>query len=143
MKVLIADDSLTARRFVEYHLKNWGEARLLKRITHPNIAHLYDSHFDETWGYRAIEFIDGWPLDKYVKQRQPKVKKKTVRAIAAAGHARRPSEIRPGFDPDLEYIMMKALADDPDTRYQTAAESGAKLRQFVQKRLREKQGRHD
>ena len=235
------------------------EAQLLRRMDHPNIAHIYDSHFDETLGYCAIEFIDGWPLDRYVKQRQPKVKKiidliaqvadalnhahrqgvlhrdlkpsnimitaagepklldfglgkwlfrvdeeaemaqtldgsavgtplfmapeqargenakldgrtdvyalgtilyvlllrrhphkinkkstwETVRTIAAAGHARLPSEIRPGFDPDLEHIMMKALADDPDMRYQTAAEFGTKLRRFVQKRLRRRQERRD
>jgi len=235
------------------------EAQLLRRMDHPNIAQIYDSHFDETLGYCAIEFIDGWPLDGYVRQRKPKVKKiidliaqvadalnhahqqgvlhrdlkpsnimvttegepklldfglgrwlfrvdeeaemartldgsavgtplfmapeqargenakldgrtdvyalgtilyvlllrrhphkihkestwATVLEIAAAGHARLPSEIRPGFDPDLEQIMMKALADDPEMRYQTAAEFGAKLRQFVRKRIRKRQQRHE
>ena len=58
----------------------------------------------------------------------------TIRQIAE-GQPRQPSELRPGFDPELERIVMKALADDPDLRYQTAGEFGSELRRFSCKRL--------
>jgi serine/threonine protein kinase len=58
----------------------------------------------------------------------------TVRAIAD-GHPRRPSELRPGFDPELEQILMTALANEQRSRYQTAAEFGAALRRFIEVRL--------
>jgi serine/threonine protein kinase len=59
--------------------------------------------------------------------------RKTVRSIAK-GRARPPSEFRRGFDPELERMMMKALADDRAERYQSAAEFAADLRKFVKER---------
>ncbi|HRA87453.1 MAG TPA: serine/threonine-protein kinase, partial [Planctomycetaceae bacterium] len=53
----------------------------------------------------------------------------------AYGDARRPSEVKPGFDPDLEKILMKAIARDPDDRYATAAELARDLRSFAQPEL--------
>jgi len=53
----------------------------------------------------------------------------------AYGDARRPSEVKPGFDPDLEKILMKAIARDPDDRYATAAELAKDLRSFAQREL--------
>ncbi len=50
----------------------------------------------------------------------------------AYGDARRPSEVKPGFDPDLERILMKAIARDPNDRYRTAAELAGDLRSFAQ-----------
>ena len=58
----------------------------------------------------------------------------TVRAIAE-GHPRRPSELRPGFDPELEQILMRALANEQQARYQSAADYGTALRRFVHERL--------
>ncbi len=58
----------------------------------------------------------------------------TIRQIAE-GHPRKPSDLRPGFDPELERIVMKALADDPALRYQTAGEFGSELRRFSCDRL--------
>ena len=59
--------------------------------------------------------------------------RKTVQQIAK-GRARPPSEFRRGFDPELERMMMKALADDRGERYQSAAEFAADLRRFVKER---------
>ena len=54
----------------------------------------------------------------------------TIRQIAG-GHARKPSELRPGFNTNLERILMKALADKPEDRYQTAGELGKELKEFL------------
>jgi serine/threonine protein kinase len=61
----------------------------------------------------------------------------TIRQIAV-GKARRPSELRPGFDSDLESIMMKALAENRDDRYATAGEFGNEIRRFLKDRSRAK-----
>jgi serine/threonine protein kinase len=61
----------------------------------------------------------------------------TIRQIAR-GQPRRPSEVRRGFDPDLEAIIMRALADQPEERHQTAREFGHDLRQFLKQRVRDK-----
>ena len=43
----------------------------------------------------------------------------------------RPSQIRPGYPPQLEAIVMRALAKDPDERYQSARDMQADLEAFV------------
>jgi serine/threonine protein kinase len=58
----------------------------------------------------------------------------TIREIAE-GHARRPSELRPNFNRELERIMMKALAENRDERYATAGEFAMEIRRFLKKRL--------
>ena len=70
------------------------------------------------------------PHDIYNKDRR-----QTIKQIAE-GLARPPSKLVPGFDAELEHIIMKALAREPSDRYQTAAEFEAELRRFVQKRLK-------
>ncbi len=61
----------------------------------------------------------------------------TIREIAE-GHARRPSELRPGFNSDLERIMMKALAENRDERFATAGEFGTEITRFLAERRRAK-----
>jgi serine/threonine protein kinase len=61
----------------------------------------------------------------------------TIRAVAS-GRPRRPSELRPGFDADLERIIMKALGETPDERYATAGELGYEIRAFLKERSRTK-----
>ncbi len=56
----------------------------------------------------------------------------------AVGQVHPPSERMPGFDKDLEAIVMKALADEPCNRFQTAAEFGQALRDFIQRRIARK-----
>jgi serine/threonine protein kinase len=58
---------------------------------------------------------------------------RTIRQIAE-GRVRLPSEIRPDFNRELESILMKALADEPDDRYATAAEFGDALIGFLKTR---------
>ena len=64
----------------------------------------------------------------------------TIRAVAD-GQVRQPSEVRRDFNRDLEHIIMKALADKPEKRHQSAAEFGSQLRRFVRKRLQMKKKR--
>ncbi len=61
----------------------------------------------------------------------------TIRQIAE-GHARKPSDVRPGFNRDLESILMKALADSREERYATAKEFGEALRGFLREHNRAK-----
>jgi len=62
----------------------------------------------------------------------------TIRQIAV-GQARPPSDFRPGFDSDLERIMMKALAENRSDRYATAGEFGNEIRRFLKGHIRAKQ----
>lgn len=57
----------------------------------------------------------------------------TIREIAE-GQVRRPSEIKPGFNPELEVLMLKALHQDPDQRYATAADFGKAIMDFLRAR---------
>jgi DNA-binding response OmpR family regulator len=57
----------------------------------------------------------------------------TIRAIAV-GKPRLPTELRPEFNRELERIMMRALAENPNDRYATAAEFAAAIRRFLKKR---------
>ncbi len=61
----------------------------------------------------------------------------TIRQIAE-GQARKPSDVRPGFNSDLEGIIMKALAEKREERYATAGEFGHELRQFLRDHNRAK-----
>jgi len=45
----------------------------------------------------------------------------------------RPSSVRPGYPPELEQIVMKALAKDRTTRYQSAREVQSALEDFVRR----------
>jgi eukaryotic-like serine/threonine-protein kinase len=58
---------------------------------------------------------------------------RTIRQIAE-GRVRKPSEVRPDFNRDLEAILMKALAEEPENRYATAAEFGDSLLGFLRQR---------
>lgn len=57
----------------------------------------------------------------------------TLRAIAE-GAARPPSELHPKFNKQLEAIIMKALASDPDDRFASAADFGNAIRRFLDDR---------
>jgi serine/threonine protein kinase len=229
------------------------EVELMKKLDHPNIAHIYDSRVDRSLGYYAMELLGGGTFDGYVRQHQVKpamviylVAKvcdaldhahrqgvihrdlkpsnimmtedgepklvdfglarsmfktniedsalqsmdgtvigtplfmapeqargktetldgrsdvfglgiilyvmltrknpyksdpsdpwSTVREVAE-GRPRPPGELRPGFDAELEQIIMKALASKPDDRYATAGELGAAIRTFLKARSRAK-----
>ena len=58
---------------------------------------------------------------------------KTIRAIAE-GKPRLPTELRPEFNRELERIMMRALAENLNDRYATAAEFATAIRRFLKER---------
>lgn len=64
----------------------------------------------------------------------------TIREIAE-GRPRMPSELRPGFNPEIEKILMKALADKPEDRYASAGEFGDVIRRFLKDKLKKHQAR--
>ena len=63
---------------------------------------------------------------------------KTLRAVAE-GRVCRPTEFKPKFDKEVERILLKALADDPNARYATAADFGADILQFLRAKAAEAQ----
>lgn len=56
----------------------------------------------------------------------------------AKGRARPPREVKPDFDPELELIIMKALAEAPEDRFQTAGAFAQALRDFLRGRVVQK-----
>jgi serine/threonine-protein kinase len=49
----------------------------------------------------------------------------------ASAEARRPTDINPGFPPELEAVIMKAMAREPARRHDTARELAADLEKFT------------
>ncbi|MFZ6818383.1 protein kinase domain-containing protein [Undibacterium sp. Ji22W] len=47
-----------------------AEARVLSRLTHPNIARLLDAGFEQGCAYLVMEYIDGVPLTQYADKAQ-------------------------------------------------------------------------
>lgn len=235
---LVSDD--VAERFAR-------EIQLVKRLDHPGITKVYDGHVDESIGWFAMEYVDGWTLERFARKRSPKpvtILKLVAEICEALEHAHRhgvvhrdlkpanvmltregrpklvdfglgksfrrqpepdssqsmagsvigtpmfmapeqarghtnvdgradvyalgivlyvlllrrhphdvegldrwqtirriatdeprpPSDFRDGFDPELERILMTALRTDLDARYQSAAEFGNAITQFVDAR---------
>ncbi len=60
------------RRVFEHASKRFlGERRVLARLSHPNIAHLYGAgRTPEGLPYMAMEYIDGEPIDTYCDRHQ-------------------------------------------------------------------------
>lgn len=57
------------------------EVKLMEKLKHPNIAESFDNRVDHNVGYCAMEFIDGTPLQQYLKDN--KVKKAQMLEIVA------------------------------------------------------------
>ena len=66
----------------------------------------------------------------------------TIRQIANS-EARRPSDLRPGFNKDIERILMKALSKKPEDRYETAGAFGKDIKKFLKQLVRDKEGRKE
>src|SRR6056297_369131 len=227
------------------------EIEVMKRLDHPNIAHIHDSRIDHRLGYYAMDLIDGETIDRFVNKNKPsgleiieliagvcdglehahrqgvihrdlkpsnimvshdrkpklvdfglsksmfwpaasedsaetldgavigsplfmapeqargenrrldersdvysvgvvlyvmllrhhpqklvsKQRWQTIKQIAE-GHVQRPTLLNPKFSVSLEKIIMKALAEDPAQRFQSAGEMAVALRDFLAKRAR-------
>ncbi len=66
-------------------------------------------------------------------------REETIQTIAATP-ARRARQISDKFNPELDEILAKCLAADPQNRYQTAGELATALREFVQNRAASRSG---
>jgi serine/threonine protein kinase len=66
-------------------------------------------------------------------------REETIQTIATTP-ARRARQISDKFNPELDEILAKCLAADPQDRYQTAGELGTALREFVQNRAASRSG---
>jgi serine/threonine protein kinase len=50
------------------------EVELTARLSHPNIARVYDSGLQHGWYFYAMELIEGMPLDDYIVRARPSQK---------------------------------------------------------------------
>ncbi len=66
LPVRFADDKELKERF-------FREAKLLAKLTHPNIIQLYDIIDDEDTLYYTMEFVDGVSLDKLLRSSRPPI----------------------------------------------------------------------
>ncbi len=68
------------------------EIGIAQQLDHPNIAQIYDSRIDQQMGYIAMELVEGLPLDKYVKEKQPnaaRILRLAAEVCGALDHAHR------------------------------------------------------
>jgi hypothetical protein len=68
------------------------EARLLARLSHPNVAQLYEAGVDDGVGFFAMEFVAGVPLTRWLKSesalRTPRqLQREILRRFISAGRA--------------------------------------------------------
>src|SRR5207249_2700932 len=127
------------------------EAQSAGALVHPNIVAVHDIGKDPATGspYIVMEHVPGQDLKKVILSRAPLSGTEAVgivQQIAAAldyahrrgvGHrdikpAEPPSETHTDVSPDFDAILEKALAKDPDQRYQTGQEMLAALAHLVE-----------
>ncbi len=67
-----------------------NEVRLVARLSHPNIATLYEAHLSSPPLYYCMEFVDGQRLDRFLEAQSPSLAQRVriVRSVAdAIGYA--------------------------------------------------------
>src|SRR6266576_1778301 len=142
-----ADDS-----FIERFRR---EAKNAAGLSHPNIVSIYDRGEAEGTYYIAMEYLSGRSLKELIVSRGPTPIRIAIdytrQMLAALGFAHRhgivhrgikphnvvvdaagrlqvtPSERRDDVPADLDLVVLRALAKDPEDRYQTAEEMNADL----------------
>ncbi|HEX4586322.1 MAG TPA: serine/threonine-protein kinase, partial [Burkholderiaceae bacterium] len=110
------------------------ERDILARLTHPNIARLYDAGTDEQGRpYLALEYVEGLPIDEYLLKRPFDLRErlllfKQVAGAVAYAHVHlvvhrdlKPSNVL--VDPDgiahlLDFGIAKLLGDEADAATQ-------------------------
>src|SRR5205823_4596084 len=124
------------------------EAQSAAGLNHPNIVSIFDRGQAEGTYYIAMEYLDGRTLKELLVRNGPTpvpiaidYARQILGALAFAhrgGIVHRamkhltavpdpPSKLRPDVPHDLDAIVMRALAKDPDQRYGSAEEMDADL----------------
>jgi serine/threonine-protein kinase len=117
------------------------ERDILARLTHPNIARLYDAGTDERGRpYLALEYVEGVPIDAYVKQldlRQRLLLFKQVASAVAYAHIHlvvhrdlKPSNVLVDADGNahlLDFGVAKLLSDEAEGLTQLTRAAGRML----------------
>lgn len=55
----------------EYRMRFDREVGALQLARHPNVVQVFDNGYDGKYAYMVMEYIDGIPLDKYIKDHAP------------------------------------------------------------------------
>src|SRR5438067_476111 len=109
------------------------KAKLAGPLTHPNIVIVHDVGKSGDVAYIATELLDGQTLYEMLAGVAP-FTENTADEVVAQITSKNPAppsalnhNIRSGFD----YIVARAMAKDPDHRYQTAREMASDLRKWA------------
>ncbi len=119
------------------------ERDILARLTHPNIARLYDAGTDERGRpYLALEYVEGVPIDEYVKQHPLALRErlalfKQVATAVAYAHRHlvvhrdlKPSNVLVSEDGTahlLDFGIAKLVSDEADGATQVTQAAGRML----------------
>jgi len=119
-KVLPADVAEDQERMRRFEL----EAKAASKLSHPNVAHIYEIGTSNEIRFIAMEYVEGLPLDAKIKGLPLEVSE-----IIDIG-------INYNVPPELERIIRKCLEKDPDRRYQAARELYVDLKNLKRDRTR-------
>jgi serine/threonine protein kinase len=113
------------------------ERDILARLTHPNIARLYDAGTDQHGRpYLALEYVEGLPIDEYLQEHSVELRERLLlfkQVASAVAYAHRhlvvhrdlkPSNVLVGNDGTahlLDFGIAKLLSDDADATQLTRA----------------------
>src|SRR5437870_2587320 len=105
------------------------EAKNAAALNHPNIVSIYDRGNAEDTYYIAMEFLDGRSLKELLAGKTPFDGETPVEIAMKhlSTPPKPPSKLRPDIPPELDKVVLRALAKSPDDRYQSADEMEADL----------------
>src|SRR5207253_1844153 len=108
------------------------EAQSAAGLNHPNIVSIFDRGYAEDTYYIAMEFLDGSTLKELIVRNGPTPVPIAIdyarQVLGAIAFAHRHGVVHRDIKPhDLDAVVMRALAKDPDQRYGSAEEMDADL----------------
>src|SRR5260370_1121729 len=112
------------------------EARLVARLSHPNIVTVHDANEQNGHLYIMLQLVDGGTLNNPLDQLQMTNRKLGYNYSALENSHNyesppRPSTINPIISPAIEYIILTALMKNPQQRYQTARDMADTLQKAL------------